>query len=187
MQEELDMILAEAEDAMKQTIGHLEDELSKIRAGKASPNMLDAVQVEYYGTMTPLNQVSNINTPDAKTIRVQPWEKGMLDEIEKGIMNSNTGLNPQNNGDVIMINVPPLTEERRRELVKRARAEAETAKVSIRNARKEANDEIKKLQKEGLSEDLAKDGEESIQQLTNKYNDQADKEVDQKEEDIMTI
>jgi ribosome recycling factor len=187
MKEDTDLILAEAEDGMKSTISHLEDELSKIRAGKASPSMLDAVQVEYYGTMTPLNQVSNVNTPDAKTIRIQPWEKGMLDVIEKGITNSNTGLNPQNNGDVIMINVPPLTEERRKELVKRARSEAETAKVSIRTARKEANDEIKKLQKDGLSEDLANDAEESIQQLTDKYNSQADKEVDRKEEAIMTI
>lgn len=172
---------------MKKAIAHLEDELLKIRAGKASPAMLDGVMVDYYGSLTPLNQVSNVNTPDPRTISVQPWEKKMLETIERAIMNANLGLNPQNNGEMIMINVPPLTEERRRDLVKKAKAEAEHAKVSVRTARKEANDEIKKLEKEGLSEDLAKDAEAEIQKLTDAYGAKIDKEIERKEKDIMTI
>ncbi len=187
MSEELDFIKAETEEAMKKSMSHLEDELLKIRAGKATPNMLDGVMVEYYGSMTPLSRVANVNTPDAKTLRIQPWEKGLLDAIGKAITYANLGLNPQNNGEVVIIAVPPLTEERRRDLVKKARAEAEHAKVGIRNARKEANDEIKKLQKDGLSEDLAKDAEAEIQKLTDNYNQKADGEVDRKEKDIMTI
>ena len=172
---------------MKKAITHLEDELLKIRAGKASPSMLEGVMVEYYGSLTPLNQVSNVNTPDPRTISVQPWEKKMLETIERAIMNANLGLNPQNNGELIMINVPPLTEERRRDLVKRAKAEAEHAKVSVRTARREANDEIKKLEKEGLSEDMAKDAEAEIQKLTDAYSAKIDKEIERKEKDIMTI
>ncbi len=187
MNEEIELIVGEAEDAMKKAIRHLEDELAKVRAGKANPSMLDSVMVEYYGTQTPLSQVANVSTPDAKTIRVQPWEKNMLEPIEKAITYANLGLNPQNNGEVIMIAVPALTEERRRALVRTAKAEAEHARVSIRTARKDANDEIKKLEKEGLSEDLAKDAEADIQKLTDQYNTRAESEVDRKEKDIMTI
>ncbi len=187
MDEMLEMIREEAEAAMNKAVGHLEDELLKIRAGKASPTMLEGIKVDYYGSMTPLNQVANVNTPDPRTLVVQPWEKKMIEPIEKAIMAANLGLNPQNNGDVIMINVPPLTEERRRDLVKRAKAEAEHARVSIRTARKEANDEIKKLQKDGLSEDLAKDAEGEVQKLTDSYNTRVDAEVTRKEKDIMTL
>jgi len=187
MQEEIDFILDTAKESMDKSIKHLENALSKIRAGKASPAMLDGVMVDYYGSQTPLNQVSNVNTPDARTISIQPWEKAMLEPIERAIINANLGLNPQNNGELVMINVPPLTEERRKDLVKKVKAESEDAKVGIRNARKEANDEIKKLEKDGLSEDLSKDAEEEVQKLTNQYSDKVDSEVDRKEKDIMTV
>lgn len=187
MQEDLDLIIGAAEESMANSISHLESELLKIRAGKASPAMLSSIMVDYYGSMTKLAQVANVNTPDAKTLRIQPWEKGMIEPIEKAIAYSNLGFNPQNNGEVIMITVPPLTEDRRRDLVKTAKAEAEHAKVSIRNARKEANDEIKKLQKDGLSEDIAKSAENEIQELTDTYNKKVDLEVERKEKDIMTI
>lgn len=187
MQEDLDLIIGAAEESMANSISHLESELLKIRAGKASPAMLSSIMVDYYGSMTKLAQVANVNTPDAKTLRIQPWEKGMIEPIEKAIAYSNLGLNPQNNGEVIMITVPPLTEDRRRDLVRTAKAEAEHAKVSIRNARKEANDEIKKLQKDGLSEDIAKSAENEIQELTDTYNKKVDLEVERKEKDIMTI
>ncbi|RMG79465.1 MAG: ribosome recycling factor [Bacteroidetes bacterium] len=187
MTEELDMVFDVASEAMEKAVNHLKNELTKIRTGKANPMMLDSVKVEYYGVLTPLNQVANINTPDPRTISVQPWEKKMLDEIEKAIINANLGLNPQNNGELIMINIPPLTEERRKSLVKQAKAEGEKAKVGIRNARKEANEEIKKLQKEGLPEDTAKDAEEKVQELTNKYTSLVDKLVEAKEKDIMTL
>lgn len=187
MNEEIQLIIEDARESMVKSIRHLEDELLKIRAGKANPSMLDGIMVEYYGNPTPLNQVANVNTPDARTIRVQPWEKNMLEPIETAITYANLGLNPQNNGEVVMINVPALTEERRKDLVKKCRAEAENAKVSIRGARKDANDEIKKLQKDGLSEDLAKDAEDEIQKLTDQYNAKADNEIERKEKDIMTI
>lgn len=187
MEEELQFIHDTAEEGMKNSMAHLEASLVKIRAGKASPSMLNSVKVDYYGTLTPLSQVANVNTPDAKTIKVQPWEKSMMEPIETAITYANLGLNPQNNGDVIIISVPPLTEERRRDLVKSARAEAEHAKVSFRNVRKEANDAIKQLQKDGLSEDLAKRAEGEIQKLIDDYNAKADAEMDQKEKDIMTI
>lgn len=187
MNEDIQFIIDETKESMLQSIQHLEDELLKIRAGKASPSMLDSVLVDYYGTMTPLSQVANVNTPDAKTITIQPWEKAMLNPISTAIINSNLGLNPQNNGDIIIVSVPPLTEERRKELVKRARAEAEHAKVGIRNARKEANDSIKSLQKDGMSEDMAKTGEAEIQKITDEFTRRTDNEVDRKEKDIMTI
>lgn len=187
MDEEIQLIIDAAEEAMKNSVSHLEEELLKIRAGKASPNMLDGVMVEYYGSMTKLAQVANVNTPDAKTLRVQPWEKNMIGPIEKAITYANLGLNPQNNGEAIMIAVPPLTEERRRDLVKRTKAEAEVARVSLRNARKDANDDIKKLQKDGLSEDFAKNAEGEIQKLTDAYNKHIDVELERKEKDIMTI
>jgi len=185
--EEIEMIYDIAKESMEAALDHLHKELLKIRAGKASASMLEGVFVDYYGTNTPLNQVSNINTPDARTISVQPWEKPMLPVIEKAIMVANLGLNPQNNGELIIINVPPLTEERRLGLVKQTKTEGEHAKVSIRNARKEANDEIKKLQKDSISDDLAKDAEERIQKLTDAYGKNVDSILEVKEKDIMTV
>jgi ribosome recycling factor len=185
--EEIEMIYDMAKESMEAALDHLHKELLKIRAGKASASMLEGVLVDYYGTNTPLNQVSNINTPDARTISVQPWEKPMLPVIEKAIMVANLGLNPQNNGELIIINVPPLTEERRLGLVKQTKTEGEHAKVSIRNARKEANDEIKKLQKDSISDDLAKDAEERIQKLTDAYGKNVDSILEVKEKDIMTV
>ena len=154
MTEELDMVMDMAKESMSSAIDHLGQELTKIRAGKATPSMLDSVSVDYYGSMTPLSQVANVNTLDARTLSIQPWEKTMLEEIERGIINANLGLAPQNNGESILINVPQLTEERRRDLVKQAKAVGEHAKVSIRNSRKDANDEVKKLKNDGLPEDL---------------------------------
>ena len=187
MQEEVDFVLEHSEEMMSAAIEHLDKELVHIRAGKASPTMLDGVLVEYYGSMTPLNQVSNVSTPDARTIAVQPWEKGLIAEIEKAIMNANLGLNPDNNGEIIRINIPVLTEERRKDLVKQVHQEGENAKISIRGARKEANDSLKKLQKDGLSEDLEKDAEAEVQQLTDNFSKKVDSLVDAKEKDIMTI
>lgn len=185
--EELELIFDEAVTQMQKALKHLEDELVKIRAGKANPSMLSSVYVDYYGTPTPLSQVANVGTPDAKTITVQPWEKGLLDEISKAIINANLGFAPQNNGDIIIISIPPLTEDRRKELVKKGRSEAENAKVGIRTARKDANDEIKSLQKDGLAEDAAKDAESKVQNLTNDYSAKADKMMDAKEADIMKV
>ena len=165
--EEIEFILDSTRESMGKSIEHLEVAFSKIRAGKASPQMLDNVNIDYYGAITPLNQASNINTPDAKTISVQPWDKSMLEVMEKSIIDANLGFTPMNNGEMIIINVPPLTEERRRDLVKQAKAEAENAKVSIRNIRKDANDELKKL--DGLSEDVIKDAENSVQNVTNEF------------------
>ncbi|MBM3917414.1 MAG: ribosome recycling factor [Sphingomonadales bacterium] len=187
MTEELSMIYDEFKEFNQKTLNHLENELVKIRAGKASPAMLNGVMVEYYGSMTPLQQVANVNTMDARTIIVQPWEKPLLNDIAKGIINANLGLNPQNNGEQLIIAVPPLTEERRRELVKRAKAEAEQAKIGIRNNRKDALDMIKDLKNEGLSEDMTKDAEEEVQKITNSYIKKVDNLVDLKEKDIMTV
>jgi ribosome recycling factor len=187
MSEELQLVLDEARDGMEKAVNHLEAELQKIRAGKATPSMLDSVMVDYYGSPTPLNQVANVNTLDARTITVQPWEKKLLEEIARGITYANLGLNPQNNGEMILLAVPPLTEERRRDLVKKAKAEGEHAKVGIRNQRKEANDMIKGLQKDGLPEDMAKGGEAEVQKLTDKYVTRVDALVDAKEADIMKV
>lgn len=187
MSEDIQMALSDAEDEMKSSIDHLKKELAKIRAGRATPSMLESVMVEYYGSPTPLSQVANVNSLDARTLTVQPWEKSMLDEISKGIINSNLGLNPQNNGELIIISIPMLTEERRRELVKKAKAEGEHAKVGIRQKRKDANDFIKSLKDEGLSEDFIKDGEDSVQELTDKYVALIDSVVDKKEEEIMKV
>jgi ribosome recycling factor len=187
MEEEIEMLLKEANDGNKKSIDHLIAELEKIRAGRANPSMLDSVQVEAYGAMSPLNQVANVNTLDARTITVQPWDKGMLDEICTGIVNANLGLNPQNNGEMIIINVPALTEERRVELVKKAKAEGENAKVSIRNNRKEANDLAKKLKDDGLSEDRVKGIEEEVQTITDAGVKRIDELIAKKEEDIMTV
>lgn len=185
--EEINMILEEAEDGMKKAISHLNSELSKIRAGRANPSMLDTVRVDYYGSPTPLSQIGNISTLDPRTLTVQPWEKSMLDEITKAIINANLGLNPQNNGEVIIISVPVLTEERRKDLVKRARAEGENAKVSLRTQRKDANDMVKSLKDEGLSEDAVKNAELDVQNLTNSYSTKVDELVAVKEEDIMKV
>jgi ribosome recycling factor len=182
--EEIDILIETAKEEMEHSVAHLKNEFVNIRAGKASPNMLKSVMVDYYGSSTPLSQISNINTPDAQTITVQPWEKNMLSEIEKAIMNANLGFNPMNNGESIIINVPALTEERRKELAKRAKAEAENAKVGVRNHRKEANTEIKKLD---VSEDMKKNSEDSIQNLTNKYTKIIDDLFNSKEEEIMKV
>ena len=187
MTEELTMIYDDFKVSNSKSIHHFENELVKIRAGKASPAMLGGVMVDYYGSMTPLQQVANVNTSDARTILVQPWEKAMLNEIARGIINSNLGLNPQNNGEQLIITVPPLTEERRRELVKRAKVEAENAKVGVRNNRKDAIDMIKELKNDGLSEDLAKGAEEEVQKITNGAIKKIDELVEVKEKDIMTV
>jgi ribosome recycling factor len=187
MIEELSMIYDEFKEANQKSLNHLENELLKIRAGKASPAMLNSVMVEYYGSMTPLQQVANVNTIDARTIIVQPWEKPLINDIAKGIINANLGLNPQSNGDQLIIAVPPLTEERRRDLVKRAKTEAENAKIGVRNNRKDALDMIKDLKSEGLSEDMSKDAEEEVQKITNSYIKKVDELLELKEKDIMTI
>lgn len=187
MEEELEFIFDSAKEGMENAIERLEHELARIRAGKASPQMLTSVMVEYYGSMTPLKNVANTTTPDSKTLQIQPFEKGILEEIEKGIMRANLGFNPMNDGKVVRISIPPLTEERRRDLVKQARAVAEQAKVSVRNSRKDANDEIKKLQKDGMSEDIAKRAEGDIQEFTTTYSNKVDALVEEKEKDIMTI
>jgi len=187
MTEEVKMYLDDAKERMDKAIEHLESELMSIRAGKADPNILNGIFVDYYGTNTPLQQVSNINTPDARTIAIQAWEKNMIDVIEKAIMAANIGLTPVNNGELIRLNIPPLTEERRLELVKSVKAEGENAKISIRSVRKDINDEIKKLEKDGLSEDMAKDAEAEVQKLTDDFTKNIDSIVEKKEEDILTV
>ncbi|PHQ61100.1 MAG: ribosome recycling factor [Maribacter sp.] len=184
MNEEITFILDASKESMDAAMTHLEKEFVKIRAGKASPAMLSSIMVDYYGSQTPLSQVANINTPDARTISVQPWERSMLHEIEKAIMNSNLGFNPMNNGDFVIINVPPLTEERRIQLAKQAKAEAEHAKVGVRNARQDANKEIRDLD---ASEDLQKNAEVDIQELTNNYSKKIDVFLTAKEAEIMKI
>lgn len=185
MNEDIQFILDTAKEAMTNAIKHLEKQFVNIRAGKASPAMLGSVMVDYYGSQTPLNQVANVNTPDGRTITVQPWEKSMLQEIERGIMVANLGFNPMNNGESIIINVPALTEERRRELAKQAKAEAEDAKVGIRNARKDANQDIKKL--DDASEDLQSNAEMDIQDMTDKFVKKVDDIFHVKEKEIMTV
>ncbi|MDG1916494.1 MAG: ribosome recycling factor [Flavobacteriales bacterium] len=183
--EEIEFILDSAKEQMDGAIKHLEISFSKIRAGKASPQMLDNVSIDYYGAITPLSQASNINTPDARTISVQPWDKSMLEVMEKAIIDANLGFNPMNNGEMIIINVPPLTEERRIQLVKQAKSESENAKVSIRNARKDANDELKKLS--GISEDVLKDSEAEVQNITNEFVAKIDAFFSNKEQEILTV
>lgn len=187
MEEELQFIFDSVEEGMESAMERLEHELARIRAGKASPAMLTSVQVEYYGSNVPLKNVANVNTPDSKTLMIQPFEKGILEDIEKGIMRANLGFNPGNDGKVVRISIPPLTEERRRDLVKQAKAVAEQGKVSIRNSRKDANGEIKALQKDGLSEDRAKAAEANVQEITVEYSNKVDALVAEKEKDIMTI
>ena len=184
MNEEIEFIIDTAKEQMENAIAHLKKELANIRAGKASPAMLRGVMVDYYGSQTPLAQVANVNTPDARTITIQPWEKNMLQEIERGIMFANLGFNPMNNGESIIINVPALTEERRRELSKQAKAETENDKVSVRNARKDANNDIKKLD---TSEDMKTNTEDIVQELTDKHIKNIDELYAQKEIEIMTV
>lgn len=184
MNEEVTFVLDTTKESMDGAMAHLEKAFIKIRAGKASPMMLSTVKVEYYGSPTPLSQVANINTPDARTISVQPWEKSILHDIETAIMNANIGFNPMNNGEMVIINVPPLTEERRRDLVKQAKAEAEDAKVSIRTARQEANKELKKLE---ISEDVLANSEVDVQELTDNYIKKVDAFFDIKEAEIMKV
>ena len=187
MTEEIEFILDSTEESMQGSIAHLEKEFLNIRAGKASPAMLGSVFVDYYGSATPLSQVSKISIPDARTITLQPFEKNMLQAIEKAIMIANLGFNPMNNGDVVIISVPPLTEERRRELAKQAKAEAEDAKIGVRNARKDANTDIKKLEKDGTSEDVCKSAEDEVQNLTNAYIKKIDELLAEKEVEIMKV
>jgi ribosome recycling factor len=187
MTEELSMILDDASDSMKKAINHLEVELVKIRAGKANPQMLDGIVVDYYGSPTPIAQVANIAAVDARTLTIQPWEKNMLQPIERAIINSNLGINPQNDGVMIRMFLPPLTEERRRELVKKCNGEGEHSKVAIRSIRREAIEQIKKLQKDGLSEDAAKDAEKEVQELTDKHISLVEKHLAQKEKEIMAV
>lgn len=186
-QEELELIMDEAESLMQKAISHLESELTKIRAGKASPSMLDGISVEYYGSPTPINQVANVSALDARTISIQPWEKNMLAPIERAILQANIGITPQNDGAQIRLFMPPLTEERRRELFKKASAEGEHSKVAVRNIRRDSIEHIKKLQKEGLSEDATKDAEKDMQTMTDKYISLVDKHLAAKEKEMMAV
>ena len=185
--EDIDLLLDMALDAMERAMKHTQIELTKIRAGKASTNMLDGIQVEYYGVMTPLAQVSSITTPDARTIQVKPFERKTIGDIERAIINSNVGLNPASDGETIRLNVPPLTEERRRDLVKKVKQEIEVAKVNIRKVRQETNDDLRKLKNDGASEDAIKVGEEKVQKLTNQFIDKSDQMFAAKETDIMQV
>ncbi len=183
----VDSIISDLTASMQRAIAHLEVEISKIRAGKATPQILDGIFVDYYGNATPINQVANITTPDARTISLQPWERNMLGPIEKAIIASNIGLNPQNDGNYIRLFLPPLTEERRKELVKRVYGEGEQAKIAVRNLRRDSIEQVKKLQKDGLSEDIAKDAETRIQGITDKNILVVDQHCKEKEKDIMTV
>lgn len=187
MEEEIQMMTEELNDSNNNAIDHLHKELLKIRAGKATPSMLQGVTVLAYGIQTPLNQVANVTTPDARTLAIQPFDKSIIQEIEKGILQSNIGLTPQNDGEFIRLNIPPLTEERRKNLVKQSQGESEHAKVSLRHSRKEAMDYVKELKKDGLSEDKEKDLEKEIQEITNQYGKKVDEILKKKEEDIMSI
>ena len=187
MEDEVKIVLEDAVEKMDRAIEHLDKEMSKVRAGKANPKMLDGILVDYYGTMTPLAQVANINTPDPRTIAIQPWEKNLIPAIEKAIMAANLGMNPDNNGDLVRINVPPLTEERRKDLVKMVKKLTEDSRIGVRNARREAIDEFKKLMKAGLPEDMEKDGEDQAQKLTDQYMKKIDELLEKKEKDIMTV
>jgi len=185
--EELELYMDAAMEGMESAIAHLNRELGKIRAGKASPSMLDSVKVDYYGVISPISQVANVTTPDAKTIFIQPWDKSVLPIIEKAIMQANLGFNPANNGEVIRIIVPPLTEERRLQLAKQVKALGENAKITVRNQRRDAIEEFKKLKKDGLSEDLAKDAEGNVHKIHEDYIKKVDEIVAIKEEELMTV
>ena len=183
--DELDLYLDEAKDLMTKALNHLGHELTKIRAGKANPSMLDGIMVSYYGSMSPLNQVSSMTTPDARTIFIKPWEKGLIHEIEKAIQNANLGLNPQNDGQQVIINIPMLTEERRKQLVKQVGQECEHGRISVRNIRKETNEHLKKVK--GVSEDDVKFAEEKVQKLTDDFIARIDALMKKKEGEIMTV
>ena len=183
----MQFVIDTAKEGMVSAIEHLERELNTIRAGKADPKMLMGLMVDYYGTDTPVSQIANINTPDARTIAIQPWEKTMIEPIERAIINGNLGFNPDNNGEIIRINIPASTEERRKDLAKQVHAEGENAKISVRNVRREAIDEFKKMEKDGLSEDMQKTGEDEAQKLTDHYYKIIEEHVSSKEKDIMTI
>jgi ribosome recycling factor len=185
--EELELVIEDVEASMKKAISHLETELTKIRAGKANTTMVDGIFVQYYGNPTPIAQVANVAILDARTISIQPWEKNMLQAIEKAILQANIGITPQNDGNQIRLFLPPLTQERRKELFKKASAEGEHSKVAIRNIRRDAIEEIKKLQKDGLSKDIASDAENSIQETTNKYISLVDKHLAAKEKEMMAV
>lgn len=187
MEDDITLLLEESKENMKKGIRHFETELTKIRAGKASPDMLDGIMVEYYGNPTPIQQVANVNVVDARTLSLQPWEKPMLQAVEKAIMAANIGITPQNDGQLIRLFLPPLTEERRRELVKKVHAEGEQAKISIRNYRRDAMEQVKKLQKDGLSKDTAKNAENDIQSITDAYIAKVDEHCAAKEKEIMVV
>ncbi len=187
MSQELNKIIDEATELMSKAVDHLESELLKIRAGKATPNIVDGIVVDYYGNPTPISQVGNISVADARTLTIQPWEKNMLQPIERAIIGANIGINPQNDGNLIRLFLPPLTEERRRELVKRSQGEGEQSRIAIRNLRRDAMEQVKKLQKNGLSEDVCKDAENSIQQVTDNAIAAVDKCLTIKEKEIMTV
>jgi ribosome recycling factor len=185
--EEIQLYLDDAKESMEKAIKHTSIELTKIRAGKAMPNMIDGIMVEYYGSPTPINQVASVTTPDARTLAIRPFEKKMITDIEKAIRNSDLGMNPQNDGETVRLNIPPLTEERRRELVKRVKNEIESGKVSIRNIRKDTNEGLRKLLKEGASEDDVKRAEDKVQQLTDQFIGKVDTLFTNKEAEIMTV
>ena len=187
MNEEINFCLDLAREQMQESLNHLEISLSKIRAGKASPQMLRAVVVDYYGSVTPLTQMANVTTPDSQTITIQPFDKTMISDIEQAIVNAQLGFNPSNNGEKVIINVPALTEERRRDLVKQVKIEIEKSKISCRNIRQKSNDELKKIGKEGVSEDIIRDAEESVQLITNEYTIKIDDIFSSKESDIMQV
>lgn len=187
MSEELQKVKAHALDSMNKAINHLEIELVKIRAGKATPGLVDGIMVDYYGNPTPVSQVGNVSVADARTLTIQPWEKNMLQPIERAIIAANIGVTPQNDGNMIRLFLPPLTEERRKELVKRSHVEGEHSKVAIRNIRRDAMEHIKKLQKNGLSEDVCKDAETEVQESTDKFIALIDKHLSAKEKEIMTV
>src|SRR5580704_4720048 len=187
MSEDLDFIVEETDDSMKKAVAHLETELVKIRAGKANPQMLEGLFVDYYGSPTIISQVSNVSVMDARTLTIQPWEKNMLQPIERSIIAANLGVTPQNDGNIIRLFMPPLTEERRKEFVKKANGEGEHSKVAIRNIRRDAIEEIKKLQKDGLSEDAAKDAEKEMQDTTDKHISLVEKHLASKEKEIMSV
>lgn len=185
--EEIELYLDDAKETMEKALKHLSIELNKIRAGKASPDMLGGIQVEYYGVLSPIANVASVTTPDARTIAIKPFEKKLIGEIEKAIRNSSIGLSPMNDGELIRLSVPPLTEERRRDLVKRVKQEIEVAKVNVRNIRKDTNDAIRKLTKEGVSEDAVKQGEERVQKLTDAFIARVDETFVAKEKDILAV
>lgn len=187
MESDINQIMEDAKKGMQDSVDHLQNEFRKIRAGKATPSILDGVYVNYYGYNAPLNQLATVNTPDARTISIQPWEKSMIQPIEKAIQAANLGLNPQNDGDTIRVNIPDLTEERRKELTKYIKNESESAKISVRNVRQDVKDKIKKLQKEGLPEDEAKMKEQELQKMTDKHIEHINKLTEEKEEELLTV